>query len=979
MAPTLTLAIEGLSVQTANKALILLFEWGFVMLDKIFNHSLFKIQNKSLCKKYLNSENSSHINPSDQLNSSASFDSLNPLISNNSSSLSTDSSPIMILLPPPNVTGSLHIGHALCYTLQDTLSRYYSAKGTNVLFQPGLDHAGIVTQLIVEKELAKNGILKTDIGREKFLQEVWKWKESSGCKILKQMEILGIACDFSRLTFTMDDGPKKAVKNIFISLYKKGLIYKDKRLVNWDPAIESAISDLEVVEREISGCMYYIKYKIVGNNNKYITIATTRPETIFADVAIAVNPSDERYKKYATQTVQIPLTERIIPIVYDEYADLEKGTGCVKITPAHDFNDFEVGVRHGLEFINILNKNATLNENVPEKFQNLDRFTARKLVIEELENAGLLEKVEKIKHMVPHADRSGSILEPYLSEQWFLNVDILAQKAIKTVKNKETKLLPEGHWENLYFEWLNNIKPWCISRQIWWGHRIPAWYDDFGNMFVCEDENAAKQEAFNLHNKDVELKQDDDVLDTWFSSAMWPFTTLGWVEEAKDAIKNGIIKKEEKEYNDDFNNCAMLEKFYGNIIVITGFDIIFFWVSRMIMMGLFAFDKTPFKFVYIHGLVRDEKGQKMSKSKGNVLDPIDLCADFGPDAVRYSLLSETKPGRDLKINDKSVEISRNFFTKLWNAARFAQMYGFVFDKNFDIEHKLKFPFSKWIVCEIDSMIKKASQAIEICRFDEYASCIYSCLWANYCDWFLEFVKPVIQQDDLTAEKYEYGLTIIWCVQKFIQVLNPVAPFITQELADEFDIQIDVWPVLDVNCEYFTHSRNIKMLMELISSVRSFKRDLNMENSAQIEFSVLSENQALIALVGNNAEVILRMCGGKWIGDGEVKAWEGRKNVAEKLDNLSYLQKKCISIVGDFFTLSLFIDRKNVDISKEIHRLQGELELIESEKSSVESRLNNEKFMQKATKEAIEENSERFKNAVSKIAKINELIKTLQND
>ena len=565
-----------------------------------------------------------------------------------------------IVIPPPNVTGSLHMGHALNNSLQDVLTRFERMRGKNVLWQPGVDHAGIATQMVVERQLAEKGEPgRRDLGRDKFLEKVWAWKEESGGTIVNQLRRLGASCDWSRERFTMDEGLSKAVLKVFVELYNEGLIYKDKRLVNWDPKLLTAISDLEVESRETQGSMWHFKYPIEGQEGKFITVATTRPETMLGDTGVAVHPSDERYKDLVGKQVRLPIADRLIPIVADEYPDPEQGSGAVKMTPAHDFNDFEVGKRQNLEMINIFDQHANLNENVPKAYQGMERFEARKKVIAEMESLGLLEKVEDHTLMVPYGDRSGVVVEPWLTDQWYVNAEVLAKPAIEAVTSGKTKFVP-ANWDKTYFEWMNNIQPWCISRQLWWGHQIPAWYGPDGEVFVAQTEEEAQAQADKHYGEVQELKRDEDVLDTWFSSALWPFSTLGWPDKTPE-----------------------LARYYPTATLSTAFDIIFFWVARMMMMGLHFMKEVPFDTVYIHALVRDEKGKKMSKSKGNVIDPLPLVDQYGADALRFTMAAMAAQGRDVNMSIPRVEGYRNFATKLWNAARFAEMNGCVGDLKLD--------------------------------------------------------------------------------------------------------------------------------------------------------------------------------------------------------------------------------------------------------------------------------------------------------
>ena len=577
-----------------------------------------------------------------------------------------------IVIPPPNVTGSLHMGHALNNSIQDLLVRHNRNKGLETLWQPGTDHAGIATQLVVEKQLLEKGLSRKELGREKFIKEVWKWKNKSGGIITNQLKKLGSSCDWSRDRFTMDEGLSKAVTKVFVNLYEKKLIYKDLKLTNWDTKLQTAISDLEVVQKETKGKLYYIKYKLVDSDQSII-IATTRPETMFGDTAIAVNPKDERYSEYIGREVAIPISNRKIKIITDEYADPKQGSGAVKITPAHDFNDYLVGKRNKLQSINILNKDGTLNKNVPDDYVNVDRLDARKKLISELESRNYLDKIEDINHTVPYGDRTNTVVEPLLTEQWFVDAKKLAREAIKQVKKKNTNFFPDN-WKKTYFQWMENIEPWCISRQLWWGHQIPAWYTESGDIVVAENIKEANKIAKKKFKKNVLLKQDPDVLDTWFSSALWPFATLGWPND--------------KSYE--------LNRFYKTTVLVTGFDIIFFWVARMMMMGLYFMKEVPFEDVYVHALVRDEKGQKMSKSKGNVIDPLTIIDEFGADALRFTLISMSSPGRDVKLSIDRVKGYRNYITKIWNTFSYCEINNIFKLKKIKLTN-IKNPANQWII------------------------------------------------------------------------------------------------------------------------------------------------------------------------------------------------------------------------------------------------------------------------------------------
>jgi valyl-tRNA synthetase len=688
-----------------------------------------------------------------------------------------------IMLPPPNVTGSLHMGHAFQHTIMDILTRYHRANGDQTLWQPGTDHAGIATQMVVERQLGMENKTRHDLGRDKFIERVWDWKESSGGTITSQMRRLGTSVDWSRERFTMDEGLSDAVQKVFIDLYNEGLIYRGKRLVNWDPVLHTAVSDLEVISTEEQGSLWHMRYPITDSTD-YLVVATTRPETMLGDTAVAVHPEDERYSHLIGKTITLPLTDRIIPIIADDYVDREFGTGCVKITPAHDFNDYEMGERHNLEKINIFTDDAKINDAVHSDYQGMDRFDARKAIIKDLEKLNLLEKIEPHKLMVPRGDRTNAVIEPYLTDQWFVKVEPLAKPAIDAVKNGDINFIP-SNWSKTYFNWMENIEDWCISRQIWWGHRIPAWYDESGKVYVANN----IEEAQELAGKDAILSQDQDVLDTWFSSALWPFSTLGWPENTKE-----------------------LETFYPTSVLVTGFDIIFFWVARMIMFGLKFAGDIPFKDIYITGLIRDSHGQKMSKSKGNVLDPIDLIdgidlesllekrtqgmmqpemaekikkqtasefpdgiPSFGTDALRFTFAALASFGRDIKFDLKRVEGYRNFCNKLWNASRYVLM------KLEGSELKGEGTLStsdEWILSRLQGAKKSINKHLNEYRIDLMAQTIYDFVWHDFCDWYLELSKPLLNDPET---KNSTEITLIKVLEEIITLLHPITPFITEEI------------------------------------------------------------------------------------------------------------------------------------------------------------------------------------------------------
>ena len=706
------------------------------------------------------------------------------------------------MIPPPNVTGTLHMGHAFQDTIMDALIRYHRMRGDNTLWQPGSDHAGIATQMVVERQLNAQGKTRHDLGREAFTAKVWEWKAESGGQIMRQLRRLGASLDWTRERFTMDDALSRAVRTLFVKLYDDGLIYRGKRLVNWDPVLKTAISDLEVENREENGHMYHVRYPFVagqGLDGQYMHIATTRPETILADGALAVHPDDDRYRHLLGKMVHVPLTERVIPIIADEYVEMDFGTGCVKITPAHDFNDYAVGQRHSMEVINLMNPDATLNDNVPAAYRGLDRWVAREKIVADLDAAGLLEKVEPHTLKRPYGDRSGVVIEPYLTDQWFVDLSSdkgmakLTQPALDAVRDGRIKFVPDN-WKNTYYNWMENLQDWCISRQLWWGHRIPAWYDADGNVYVAENEAAARAK-YQLA-ADLPLAQDEDVLDTWFSSALWPFATQGWPDDTAD-----------------------LNTYYPGNVLVTGFDIIFFWVARMVLMGMYCMDgEVPFREVYIHGLVRDSEGQKMSKSKGNVLDPLDIIdgidgealvakrtsgmmqpqkaekiaaqtrkefpdgiAAYGTDALRFTFAAQATMGRDIVFDTKRVEGYRNFCNKLWNAARFVQMQTAgqtitaapVAGKN---------AVDRWIYGALDRTIRSVREAFDTYRFDFAAQALYDFIWNQYCDWYLELVKPVLgKHNDDDAEKARTRHTLLDVLEQALRLIHPLMPYISEEI------------------------------------------------------------------------------------------------------------------------------------------------------------------------------------------------------
>src|SRR5689334_7528392 len=844
--------------------------------------------------------------------------------------------PFSIVIPPPNVTGRLHIGHALNNSLQDILARFERMRGKDVLWQPGTDHAGIATQLIVERQLAERQMSRLGLGREKFLEEVWKWKAESGGAIVEQQHRLGASADWSRERFTMDEGLSRAVLKVFVELYRQGLIYKDKRLVNWDPRLQTAVSDLEVENIEMKVHLWYIRYPIEDAPGQFIHVATTRPETMLGDTAVAVHPSDERYRDLIGKRAILPLANRPIPIIADEYTDPEKGTGAVKITPGHDFNDFEVGKRHNLPLINILNKDGTLNESVPTAYQGLDRFAARKQIVADLEALELLEKIEPITHAVPHDEKTKTVvLEPLLTEQWYLNVTPLAEKAVKAVEDGRTSIAPE-QWENVYFNWLRNIHPWCISRQLWWGHQIPVWYDGNGEAYCAETEEEARVQAGA-----TSLTRDPDVLDTWFSSALWPFSTLGWPDETPE-----------------------LKRYYPTDVLVTGFDIIFFWVARMMMMGLQFTPDVPFHTVYIHALVRDERGAKMSKSKGNVVDPLHLIDDYGADALRFTLAAMAAQGRDIKLSTQRVEGYRNFATKIWNAARFAEVNNCVTVPDFD-PASAKETLNRWIAHELQKACREVTEALDAFRFNDAAEAAYRFVWNIYCDWYLELAKPILTGGAPGAIAETQAMTA-WVRDEILKLLHPFMPFITEELwrvtAEEGPkraslLALASWP---------THSglsaddaeAEIGWVIDLVRAVRSLRAEMNITMATEVP----------LVLVGVSPETEARA--GRW------------SDVIKRLARLSRLSMApsapagAVQLVvrGEVAALPLV---GVIDFAAEEARLNKELARAVSDIARVDGKLANPGFMRNAAEEVIEAEREKRDEADGRRKKLEEALARLR--
>ncbi len=848
----------------------------------------------------------------------------------------SDKQPFTIMMPLPNVTGSLHIGHALNSTLQDIVTRYHRMKGCDALWQPGTDHAGIATQMVVERTLGEEGVSRHDLGRDGFVKKVWEWKEESGGTIVNQLRRLGATPDWSRERFTMDEGLYKTVIKVFVQLHKEGLIYKDKRLVNWDPKLHTAVSDLEVEQKEQKGKMWHIQYPVEGETVEFITVATTRPETMLGDTAVAVHPDDERYKDMIGKSVSVPIVGRLIPIITDEYADPEQGSGAVKITPAHDFNDFEVGKRNDLPMINIFDTNAKINENGPKEYQGLDRFEARKKILAELEELDALVEVEDIKHSVPYSQRSAVIIEPYLTDQWYLDAETLAQPAIKAVEEGKTVFVPKN-WENTYFEWMRNIQPWCISRQLWWGHQIPAWYGPDGKIFVAETEKEAEAAAEKHYGKKTKITQDEDVLDTWFSSGLWPFSTLNWIDDSPE-----------------------VQRYYPGDVLITGFDIIFFWVARMMMMGIHFMGDVPFKKVYLHALVRDASGQKMSKSKGNVMDPLELIDQYGADALRFTLTAMAAQGRDIKLSEQRIEGYRNFATKLWNASRYCEMNECKAQDDFD-PAALSYTPNQWIVGEVAATKVALDQALEDYRFNDAANVLYQFVWGIFCDWYLEFTKPVLQGSG--EHKEETQATTAWALEQILILLNPFMPFITEELQEKMfggaKLITTAWPDYGADLKQDEAAAKMEWLIRFISEIRSVRADMNVPGGAKIKLLVKDA------------------CEHTQEG---LKAYDGIIKQMARLESIEMLDgdvpKGSIQTLVDQTMLILPI-ADIIDLDKESARLGKEIEKLKNDIKKTEQKLGNKQFIDNAPDEVVDEHKSRKVEAEKTLDKLAQALKQLE--
>ncbi len=837
---------------------------------------------------------------------------------------SSSARPFCIVIPPPNVTGSLHMGHALNNTLQDILIRWRRMKGDDVLWLPGTDHAGIATQMVVDRMLAAEGIRSQELGREAFISRVWEWKAQSGGTITRQLRRLGASLDWTRERFTLDEGLSRAVTEVFVRLYREGLLYRAKRLVNWDPKFHSAISDLEVENREVKGTLWHIRYPIAGEEGLSITVATTRPETMFGDTAVAVHPDDARYRHLVGREAILPLSGRRIPIIADAYSDPEKGTGAVKITPAHDFNDFEVGRRHGLPLLNIFDPDARLADipEVPAAYRGLDRFAARQAIVADLEAAGLLAKAEPHTHMVPHGDRSGVVIEPYLTDQWFVDAKALAGPAIEAVSSGRTVFVPRA-WENTFFAWMREIEPWCVSRQLWWGHQIPAWYAPDGRIFVAHSEEEAKRDASEAYGHEVELTRDPDVLDTWFSSALWPFSTLGWPERT-----------------------AELARYYPGDVLVTGFDIIFFWVARMMMMGIHFMGEVPFRTVYVHGLVRDERGQKMSKSKGNVIDPLDLIEAYGADALRFTLAAMESQGRDVKLSRERVEGYRNFGTKLWNAARFCQMHACAPVPGWD-PASAQMTLNRWIIGALAEAGSGATRALEEFRFDLYTGGLYQFVWGTFCDWYLELAKPALIGPD-GPQKEETRATAAFVLDTVLALLHPVQPFLTEELwhalADRGPgacegrrtLMTEPWPDAASLPRDPAAEAEVGWVIALVSELRAIRSEMGVPPAREITTHLKDAHGETLARLERWKEPILRLAR---LSDITPLEGEVPKGAAQ-------------GVVGEA-TVVLPLAGV-IDLAAERARLGREIAKQREEIRKLDQKLANPAFVSRAAEEVVEE-------------------------
>ena len=884
--------------------------------------------------------------------------------------------PYCIVIPPPNVTGTLHMGHAFQDTIMDIIIRYQRMKGNNTLWQVGTDHAGIATQMVVERQLERSGTSRQKLGREAFEKEVWKWKEKSGNTITQQMKRLGASTDWTREKFTMDENLVQGVTRVFIQLYEEGLIYRGKRLVNWDPVLQTALSDLEVVTSEEKGSLWHMKYPIDGLDD-YIVVATTRPETMLGDTAVAVHPDDKRYKNLIGKLVNLPLTDRKIPIIADDYVDQEFGTGCLKITPGHDFNDFDIGKKHDLEIISILDQSAKIIQSAPKEYQGLDRFDARRKIVEDIESLGLMQEIEDYTLTIPRGDRSGAILEPLITNQWFLKMEPLAEPAITVVKNGELKFVPEN-WSKTYFEWLENIQDWCISRQLWWGHRIPAWYDNEGNVYVGESESEVREKN-NIKNS-IALTQDEDVLDTWFSSALWPFSSLGWPDETYD-----------------------LKTFYPTNVLVTGFDIIFFWVARMVMMGLKFMKEIPFKEIYIHGLIKDKNGQKMSKSKGNILDPIDLIdgisledllekrvqglmqpemekriindtkkefpngiPDFGTDALRFNFAIQASTGRDIRLDLRRVEGYRNFCNKIWNASRFIKMNTNDFEL-LDINDANGHAIDQWIQSKFAGTIDEIERQFNQYRFDLAATAMYEFVWNDFCDWYIELAKTLINDPEISDSQKDYTKNnLIKMLDAILRMLHPTIPFITEEIWQSFNEDNKRRSIMKADFPSSNDWRvddeivaNTEWLKNIVSSVRQIRSEMNIPPNESIKIIINDASNTDSRRLESLGSFILNLA--------------SVESITQK-DTSDDIPKSAFALLNQ---MKIYIPLEGlVDIEEEKARLEKKLVKLNQELKSVQDRLSNDTFVEKAPTEVVEELKGKLKSLMSDQTRIEEQIKLL---
>ncbi len=861
--------------------------------------------------------------------------------------------PFTIMIPPPNVTGSLHMGHALTFTVQDALVRWRRMQGRDVLWQPGTDHAGIATQMVVERLLADEGTSRQALGREAFLERVWQWKAESGGTITRQLRRLGASLDWPRERFTMDEGLSAAVREVFVTLHRQGLIYRDRRLVNWDPAFQSAISDLEVESVEVKGHLWHIRYPVEGEPGRFLTVATTRPETMLGDTAVAVHPDDPRYRDLVGRFVVLPLLGRRIPVIADEYSDPEKGTGAVKITPAHDFNDFAVGQRHGLPMPSVLDRAArvTLDEIGGEtapgfvrSLAGMDRDEARRAVVAELERQELLAAVEPHTHQVPHGDRSGVPIEPLLTVQWYANAAELAKPAIEAVESGRTRFVPK-QWENTFFAWMRDIQPWCISRQLWWGHRIPAWYGPDGHVFVERTEAEAAAAARAHYGEDRPLARDEDVLDTWFSSGLWPFSTLGWPEPTPE-----------------------LARYYPTDVLVTGFDIIFFWVARMMMLGEHFMGAAPFHTVYIHGLVRDERGQKMSKSKGNVIDPLALIDRFGADALRFTICALTGPGRDVKLGPARVESQRSFVTKLWNAARFCEMNGMRPDPGFD-PAAASLPLSRWLLDAANRAIAEADAALEAYRMNEYAAACYRFTWNQFCDWFLEFAKPVLAEGDTPAAR-EVRAAGAYVLGIILRLLHPAMPFVTEELWDRLgygpacSLIRAAWPE---TADEATSQEiaEVEWAIQLVTTCRAVRADLGVPARARLELLCISNGHLVSRWIEAWAPIVQRLANMNAV-----------RIIGEAERGATYDPSPGMVMFEDRFGKYFMDIGQEVNLDRERTRLGRERDKAAAEADKLARKLANPEFNARAPEDVVQDNRDRLQAALDEVARLDAALKRL---